>query len=561
MKKMQENYFIKTFEEAVEMKEEISYSLDFILDSKKVRDFSISNWTCSELFVCDEQFNFFKHAVYKDYSLDLEDDFNSVAYTLQSDEKENLLRTYMINATLVLQYLEKIVIINISSDTKTILPLNAKKITLGQKSLFVFDNTTATITEYDFLGTKIGTIVVSGTLIDMDYTDDLYFVVEENGQYHLFTRDGELESEYFETLDKEVMKITHFSMLPENDFIICNNSSALYYIDNENNTEELFFDKNIQMVETDCVGRIWVLSDNKLFRFKRDIKYKTEKSFFIKFNSFKEDTLWHSVVIDADIPKGTQIDIMTLIDNHPTKRHMNTPIFEKTTQHYINTKNILFYKNIGKKLFLKVTLYSDSTQQYTPKVYAVKSIFDKTSYLEYLPAYYKTEPINQNKPEDLYRFLSILQNIMDEIDATIDNMPQLLNLATTDDEFLTWLSQWLGIVRDYRWSQDKWRKFLMQAPLLYQKAGTKDGLSKLIELYSDEKPQIDEWSKHDENPFFFCVKIDADLDDLQVAVIETIVQEFKPAYTQAKVVINQGQKNNKNLILDDSVLSYSSVIN
>ena len=561
MKQMQENYFIKTFEKAVEMNEEISYSLDFILDSKKVRDFSISNWTCSELFVCDEQFNFFKHAVYKDYNLDLEDDFNSVAYTLQSDEKENLLHTYMINQTLVLHYLEKIVIINISSDTRTTLPLKAKKITLGQKSFFVFDDTAATIIEYDFLGTHIATIALLGTLVDMDYTDDLYFIVEKDEQYHLFHRSDKIEIEYFKTLDVNLMKITHFSMLPKNDFIICNNSNALHYIDNENNTEELFFDKNIQMIETDCAGRTWVLSDNKLFRFKRDIKYKTEKSFFIKFNSFKEDTLWHSVVIDADIPKGTQIDVMTLIDNRPTERHMNTLVFKKTTQHYINTKNILFYNNIGKKLLLKVTLYSDSTQQYTPKVYAVKSIFDKTSYLEYLPAYYKTEPNNQNEPEDLYRFLSILQNIMDEIDATIDNMPQLLNMATTDDEFLTWLSQWLGIVRDYRWPEDKWRTFLMQAPLLYQKAGTKNGLSELIELYSGKKPQIDEWSKHDENPFFFCVRIDADLDDLQVAVIETIVEEFKPAYTQAKVVINQGQKDNKNLILDDSVLSYSSVIN
>ena len=561
MKQMQENYFIKTFEEAVGMKEEISYSLDFILDSKKVYDFSISNWICSELFVCDEQFNLFKYAIHKDYSLDIEDNFNSVTYILQNDEKNNLLHTYMINETLLLHYLEKIVIIDVSSDRTITLALKVKKITLGQKSFFIYDDTTTTIAQYDFYGTKVEDIVVLGTLIDMDYTNDLYYIVKENEKYHLFNKSEEIKIKYFQTLDVNIMKITHFSMLPKNDLIICNNSNALYYIDNENNTQELVFDKNIQTIETDCSGRVWVISEKKLFCFNRNIKYKTEKSFFIKFNSFKEDTLWHSLVIEADIPKGSQIDVMTLIDDRPTKRHMNTHKFEKTTQHYINTKNILFYKNIGKKLLLKVTLYSDSTQHYTPKVYSVKSIFDKTSYLEYLPAYYKTEPNNQNEPEELYRFLSILQNIMDEIDTTIDNMPQLLNLATTDDEFLTWLSQWLGIVRDYRWTQDKWRQFLMQAPLLYKKAGTKEGLSEIIELYSDKKPQIDEWSQHDENPFFFCVRIDADLDDLQVAVIKTIVQEFKPAYTQAKVLINQSQKDNKNLILDNSILSYSSVIN
>lgn len=89
-------------------------------------------------------------------------------------------------------------------------------------------------------------------------------------------------------------------------------------------------------------------------------------------------------------------------------------------------------------------------------------------------------------------------------------------------------------------------------------------MSEIIELYSGQVPKIEEYldnsAKRKENSFFFCVTIDADFSELEVAVITSIVDEFKPAYTQAKIVFNNNLIDNTNLILNESVLEYNSEI-
>ncbi len=552
MMKPTENYFIKTYEKALSIDEEVSYIFDFRMDSNDIESFSLYNSMCSEVFIQDSDFVFYKHLLDEKYASKAE--FKKINFALKEEEHTDLLGSFMLNEILFLHYKNEIKIINLNTAMTAIVHRSVEHIAIAKNALYVYEKGLQQVDEYFFDATKGESIEFDGLFVAMDYSDGLYILTLDDGKYHVVHENNELSSQYLEMITSENTEITHFAMLENNDFIVCIASKELYYIDNTHNIKELFFDKEIKAIQTDCQGRVWILSQKQLFRFKRDIRYKTPRSFFVKFNSFKENTLWHSIVIDADIPEGTRMEVLVDCDNRPTKRHMNTKKFEKSTQHYINEKDILLYEPKGKKLLLKVTLYSDSTQQTTPKIYAIKSIFDKTSYLEYLPAYYKEDS------EELYRFLAIFQNIMDEIDNTIDDMPKKLDVRTTDNEFLSWLSQWLGLVRDHRWPEQKWREFLLRAPSLYKKAGTKEGLSELIELYSSYTPEIEEFSENATHPFFFCVRVDADLSETEVAVITAIVHMFKPAYTEAKVVVKHNTKDNKNLVLGESVLAFSSEI-
>jgi phage tail-like protein len=543
MKQPQENYFYETYEEPKRIEEEMSYSLDIKIGSKVIHSFCLSSWICSEPFIRDDKYGLYKSL-----------EFEKVPYTLSLDEQTDLLQTEMVGEVLVLRYEDEIVIINIWSNSVHKLKHSSSKMIASQKSIYVYVGMDKTIVEYDFDANEIDVTKIKGKLIDMNYSDKLYILTSYTKKYHLLSQNGEVESKYLAGLNANETKITHFAMLKNDDLVVCEEGNRLSYIDNTHNVKELIFDKEVSSVQTDCKGRVWILSQNKIFRFKKDIKYKTPKVFYVTFDSYKKDTLWHSLVIDADIPTGTKVEVLIDCDDRPTERHIDTKKFENSSPNYVNTKDILLNNVKGKKLLAKISLYSDSMQEYTPTINSIKSVFDKTSYLEYLPVYYREDS------ETLYKFLAMFQNVMDEIETTIETIPQMLDLATTDDEFITWLSQWLGLVRDYRWPKEKWREFLINAPALYEKAGTKDGLIKIIELYSGVAPKIKEFDNQTSNPFFFCVIIDADFTPMEVTVIKAIVEEFKPAHTQAKVVIDNSKKENLNLVLDESVLAFSSMI-
>jgi len=564
MKQPKENYFIKQYEEPKSIPKELSYVFHKKIEDKEITNFSVSNQLCSELFIQDKEDNLFKYNL---KPLEGESTYKQVPFVLGELQKKDLLDIKMLKNTLILHYKEYIEILDLDDNSKVKITLNADQILATSKTIFAYAKSLKLLYKYNIKGRKLAQYQVKGTLIDMSYRDGLYFLSLISQKYHIYhlnprSRAGEeayteVASKYLQELGKQI-KAPQFSMLNKNDFILRLDNNKLYYIDNINTTTELIFDKEISSFETDCKARVWILSEDNLYSFHQEIRYKQPFVFFEKFYSFEDTTSWHSLIIEADIPEGTRMEVIVDTQHGPSLSHMNSKHFNEETTHYINEKNILLYQEVGKRLLIRVNLYSDSTQVYTPAVHAIKTLFNKSSYLDYLPAYYS------ENSESLYRFLAVFQTLMDETSTSIDTLADLLDLSTTNDEYLSWLSQWLGLVRDYRWPQDKWRLFLQRAPELYQKAGTKEGLSDIIELYSGNVPEIEEYmdepEKRNENPFFFCVKIDADFSELEIAVITSIVEEFKPAYTQAKVVLNNNLKDNPNLILNESVLDYNSVI-
>jgi phage tail-like protein len=104
-----------------------------------------------------------------------------------------------------------------------------------------------------------------------------------------------------------------------------------------------------------------------------------------------------------------------------------------------------------------------------------------------LPALYRE---NERSEVFLERFLSIFQIMLEDIEAENNDVPGLLDVNQTPDQFLPWLSTWLGAVYDETWGQERWRKFLSRAIELYKKRGTKSGLEEILELYTGYPPTI-----------------------------------------------------------------------
>lgn len=307
---------------------------------------------------------------------------------------------------------------------------------------------------------------------------------------------------------------------------------------------------DILFVDIDCLGNVWVLNKNKeLYHFLDSGIYKEtkKKKFEFKEKSEIDNKLishkWTNLYIDCDIPENTHITIKITCDNK--------------TESYKDSTNIYLYNFEGKKLLVELFLKTND-KTLSPTVYSIKVDTDIASYVEYLPAYYKdVDPLNM---EILYRYLAIFQNIMRSFENDIEKSHELLSPSLCDDNYLDWLSNLLGLERDYRWEETKWRNFLIEVPTLYKGIGTKKTMQRAIELYCGEKPKINDDMK--DKPFDFCVKLSSEKtenkDDIEI--IESIIWAFKPAYTVGHLFIDHGLDKNKDYIVGKSVLPFHTEI-
>ena len=106
-----------------------------------------------------------------------------------------------------------------------------------------------------------------------------------------------------------------------------------------------------------------------------------------------------------------------------------------------------------------------------------------SSYLEYLPALYKSDDFTG-------RYLCIFEDILKPIEGIIDNLSFYFDSGTAPQSFLPWLTSWLGLVLDERWPVEKQYELIKSAVELYRWRGTRRGLSEYLRIYTSVAPQI-----------------------------------------------------------------------
>ena len=165
-----------------------------------------------------------------------------------------------------------------------------------------------------------------------------------------------------------------------------------------------------------------------------------------------------------------------------------------------------------------------------------------SSYLQYLPAIYKTD-------EFIGRFLCIFEDILQPIEPAVDNIPYYFDPRMTPEPFLSWLASWLGLVLDERCPTNKRRELIGSAVELYRWRGTRKGLSEFLRIYTGVVPQITEPTSRPKTSlgpdtrlgintylgggesFNFTVTITAeDLAEVDINIVRAIIEAQKPAH-------------------------------
>jgi phage tail-like protein len=142
-------------------------------------------------------------------------------------------------------------------------------------------------------------------------------------------------------------------------------------------------------------------------------------------------------------------------------------------------------------------------------------------YLDYLPGIYRTDFME--------RLMALFEVILMPIEWNIDNFDMYLDPSTAPEDFLPWLSNWFEIYFDQSWKIEQRQQLLAEAHQIFARRGTRWALSRLLEIYTEQTPEIIEFDKGMQ-PYTFKVTIKgkAELDE---TLVMRIINANKPAHT------------------------------
>lgn len=222
--------------------------------------------------------------------------------------------------------------------------------------------------------------------------------------------------------------------------------------------------------------------------------YRDEGKFFLSpFDSGSDETRWHKILLEGDRPDGTQIVVRYLITNDKLtvddlkdrpdgawSAPWSAPITNFTDA------LVLIARPQGRYMALRGELATNNPLT-TPTVNALTVVFPRQSYLRYLPPIYQDDPSSRALLE---RFLSVFETLITKLDGKIEETPSLIDPSAAPAGFLPWLSSWLAFGLDEGWSESQQRRFLAEAMTLYKQRGTREGISRSVEVITGKPPII-----------------------------------------------------------------------
>ncbi|HMT20537.1 MAG TPA: phage tail protein [Promineifilum sp.] len=155
--------------------------------------------------------------------------------------------------------------------------------------------------------------------------------------------------------------------------------------------------------------------------------------------------------------------------------------------------------------------------------------FHSVKLIEHLPGIYHTDFME--------RFLAVFEAMLLPMEWTVDNFDLYLDPATSPAAFLPWLAGWFDIVFDDTWSDHRRRLLLGEAHVLYARRGTKFALSRILEIYTGDKPEIIDVGE-DQLPDTFTVRLPRPAEQYDRLGIEKLIESAKPAHTRYTLVFS-----------------------
>jgi phage tail-like protein len=226
--------------------------------------------------------------------------------------------------------------------------------------------------------------------------------------------------------------------------------------------------------------------------------------------------------------------------------------------------------------YLWVTLELTGNTRFTPRVASLRAEHPGHDLLRRLPKVYSRQP---RSADFLRRFLAPLEGTVADLDARATARRALLDPASAPPEALDWLASLVGLALDQRWPEPARRRLIAEAAWLFRFRGTLPGLVRLLALYLDREPILIEHYRvrglggaivgaagelgsqavlgagfrvggavgerrevavlgtggdevsFDRHAHRFTVVVPASLDAEQLAVVEHLLEEHRPAHT------------------------------
>ena len=212
-------------------------------------------------------------------------------------------------------------------------------------------------------------------------------------------------------------------------------------------------------------------------RIVMDTDGRGDASLQFSFYSSDEDVLWY---------QGKQWRIGELITSGELsgedKRKALAPFLRVRA---LNPRDILLHQISGRYFWFLAEIFGKGTGR--SAVRGIRVYFPRETWLSYLPAVYGEE---KKSAAFLEQFLGIFQSMYQDMERKIEHSGAYMDPAGGDEKMLRWIAGWLDISAVYLWRGDRLRKLLEEAADLFSMRGTRQGLIRLVELYTGEKPLV-----------------------------------------------------------------------
>lgn len=213
-------------------------------------------------------------------------------------------------------------------------------------------------------------------------------------------------------------------------------------------------------------------------RFRRDETTGGYDARLIRsFDSGEPGVQWHRVTLGfAAAGSASQVRLSyAASDERVSSRDVDWQELEPANPH-----DALLDDAKGRYLWVRIELVGGVYE--TPTLETFRAYFPQQSYLRYLPAIYREDAESR---AFLERYLSLFESTFVDIEEQIEAVTRFFDPEGIPPEYLSWLEAWLALETDESWPSPARRRLLKQAPELFRKRGTPDGLLDLVDIYLD----------------------------------------------------------------------------
>lgn len=287
----------------------------------------------------------------------------------------------------------------------------------------------------------------------------------------------------------------------------------------------------------------------------------------------EEETVWHRMGIDADIPDGAGLELTVYSSDSPmlmttggamplaaciaeetmsaaAKLQAMAP-FRRAQQ--ITPRDVLLHAVQGRYVWF--ALVFTGQQEVSPHVRSARLTFPRQSLVDWLPDVYREQDV---KDDFLTRYLAVFGALFEDMDEQIDSVARLLDTDINAEEMLRWMSTWLAVEDAALWREDRLRELMRSAIRLYRIRGTPKSIVDIVGIYTGKEPFLVEAIDtmvlaeearpsmaqalrrlYGEDPSGFSVLVsEADVpSERSVQELGRILEAFRPAHTKVRLVV------------------------